>query len=152
MKQRRNVIVIFILILGFFAVGCFGSCHVVQKNSEKNSQKAHISDWINEIGYPLFSSHFLESEGYHFTLEEVNGNVLLTISCDDLVNSLNETNFSQWEGIKNAFCELSESAYHSLLNHEVKGNFIINVISDEKPDEVILSIINGQVIYSISDN
>lgn len=152
MKQRKNVIVIFILILGFFMVGCFGSCHSVQENSEKTSQKTYISDWINEIGYPLFNSHFLKSEGYHFTLEEVGGNALLTISCDDLVNSLNETNFFRWEEIKKAFCELSESSYHSLLNYGAKGNFVINVINDEEPDEVILSIINGQVVYSISDN
>lgn len=151
MKQRKNVIVIFILILGFFVTSCFCSCVAGQKNSEK-TQEVTTSDWINEIGYPLFSRELSKSEGYKFILKPNESGVLLTISCKDLTKSLYDTDFSQWEDIKQAFCDVSESGHYSLLNYGVQASFSICLLNDKKPDEEILLITNGQVIYSISDN
>lgn len=114
-----------------------------------------INGWIEEVGYPTFMENLGNDPDLHFHLEEVEGGVLLTICYDGLVDSLYEVNFEGWEEIESTFCELSETGYYSLVAYGIdhaQCNFVINLENDLNPDKVILSIMNGEIIYSISED
>lgn len=166
MKQKKLVIVFFILIIGILSVGCGSNSGAADTDFEKDSINQNeiseettsfptVNQWINDIGYPAFSEHFNSDPDYHFVLEATDGGALLTITYDGLVNSLHETNMAEWKEIEEAIVDLSETGHYSLISYGVDSsntNFIINLENDLNSDKVILSVMNGEIIYSISED